>query len=348
MVGYAGLFVAARRRLWFSSSYWLALGTAAASSILIVLPFFLFFLTVQSETGFARTLADSARWAANPQSYLASSAHAHGWLLDYVSRHLDRWTEVLFPGLSALIFGLAGMAIAVRAPAPRRQVRETGWLYGSLALVALWASFGPAAGLYRVLFHLPAFSFLRAPSRIGLVVVLCLAALAAIAIARLLEVMAPRWRRATALALGVAAIGELAVAPIPAYEAPVLPAPYAVLAKLPRGPVAEFPFYGERVAYPLHAQYMLFSTSHWMPLVNGYSDVIPDDFREAAAVLDSFPSIDAFAVLARRRVRYITIHWDMFGPRQEEIRARLVPFAVNLRTLSADERMTLYEVVRYP
>ena len=71
-----------------------------------------------------------------------------------------------------------------------------------------------------------------------------------------------------------------------------------MLAGSPRGVVAEFPFYGERIAFPLHAQYMLFSTSHWMPLVNGYSDVIPLDFREAAAVLDSFPSSDAFRVLA--------------------------------------------------
>ena len=79
---------------------------------------------------------------------------------------------------------------------------------------------------------------------------------------------------------------------------------------MPRAPVAEFPFYGERVAFPLHAQYMVLSTSHWMPLVNGYSDHIPQDFREAAAVLDSFPSNDSFAVLQRRRVRYIGVHWD--------------------------------------
>jgi hypothetical protein len=85
-----------------------------------------------------------------------------------------------------------------------------------------------------------------------------------------------------------------------------------------------------------------------MPLVNGYSDVIPVDFREAAAVLDSFPSNEAFAVLARHRVRYITIHWDMFGPREQEIRRRLEPFAPHLRPLGTDARMTLYEVMSFP
>jgi hypothetical protein len=132
------------------------------------------------------------------------------------------------------------------------------------------------------------------------------------------------------------------------YRAPVLPAGYSLLAMSPRGPLAEFPFYGERIAFPLHTQYMLFSTAHWFPMINGYSDVIPIDFREAAPVLDSFPSDDAFAVLARRRVRYLTVHWDMFAGRQEEIRARLERYKPYLRTLASDERMTLFEVVRYP
>ena len=96
---------------------------------------------------------------------------------------------------------------------------------------------------------------------------------------------------------------------------------------MPRGAVAEFPFYGERVAYPLHAQYMVLSTSHWMPLVNGYSDYIPPDFREAAFVLDSFPSNDTFAVLEKHRVRYVGIHWDMYGPRAEDVREKLKDFA---------------------
>jgi hypothetical protein len=138
------------------------------------------------------------------------------------------------------------------------------------------------------------------------------------------------------------------VAPLPFAEAPVLARPYAVLAKLPRGIVAEFPFYGERIAYQLHAQYMLFSTSHWMPLVNGYSDVIPDDFRPTAAILDSFPSTDAFHELAHHRVRYIGIHWDMFVNRADEIRDRLKPFAAHLRVLASDDRMTLYEIVSFP
>jgi len=347
-IGYAALLVAARRRLWRSGEYWRAIAIAAVIAIAIVSPVFIVFLRVRAETGFARTLDDAIKWAANPSSYLASAAHAHGWLLDYANRHFEPWTEVLFPGLSAILLGSIGLIVAARAPRGDDRVRETGLLYGTLAAVAFWASLGPSAGLYRVLYYLPAFSFLRAPSRIGLVVVLCLATLASLAIARGLRALPARWQRFAAVALGAVVVADTFVAPLPFAEAPVLARPYALLAKLPRGIVAEFPFYGERIAYPLHAQYMLFSTSHWMPLVNGYSDVIPDDFRPAARILDSFPSRDAFNVLAHHRVRYIGIHWDMFVNRADEIRDRLKPFAENLRVLASDDRMTLYEIVSFP
>ena len=343
-VGYGALVLAATRALWTVRRYWIAIAAGAATSIAIVLPFFLPFLEVQDESGFARSLDDTARWAARPHGYLVSSSNAHRWLLELV-RRFGPWDEVLFPGILAVVLGFAGGAIAARA---RGRDRETALLYGSLGVLAFWASFGPQAGLYRVLYYLPAFSFLRAPSRLGLVVVLCLSVLAAFALRELFARLAPQ-RRAIGIAVAmVLAIADLAVVPLVWSRAPHLPAGYAVLASSPRGPLAEFPFYGERIAFPLHAQYMLFSTAHWMPMVNGYSDVIPNDFREAAAILDGFPSDDAFTVLARRRVRYIAVHWDMFAGRQEEIRGRLEPYLRNLRTLASDERMTLFEVVRYP
>ena len=70
--------------------------------------------------------------------------------------------------------------------------------------------------------------------------------------------------------------------------------------------------------------------------------------RLFAPVLDGFPSNDVFTVLARRRVRYIAVHWDMYVERADEIRRRLEPYAGSLKILAQDPRMTLYEVVRYP
>jgi hypothetical protein len=195
---------------------------------------------------------------------------------------------------------------------------------------------------------LPTFSFLRAPSRFGLIVVLVVSVFAAFGLAAVLRSQAGSRRQLLAAVLGVVAAAELTLVPFPWEHAPIPPSPYAMLARLPKAPIAEFPFYGERIAFPLHAQYMMLSTLHWMPMVNGYSDVIPLDFRDAATVLASFPSNDAFAVLAKHRVRYLTIHWDMFGPREAEIRGRLEPFERHLRVLASDAKMTLYDVVSFP
>ena len=344
MVGYAGIVLAATRKLWTATRYWIGIATGALVSIALVAPFFIPYLLVQSDSGFARTVEDNARFSARPHGYLVSSSTAHGWLLDYAKR-FGPWEEVLFPGLLAVILGLAGIVVAVRRAG---RDRETILLYGTLALLAFWASFGPAAGLYRVLFHLPVFSFLRAPSRLGLIVVLCLSLFATFTLRALIEIAGSRRRHLIAAIAIAAAVVDLRIFSLRWFPSPEVPAGYAVLAEQPRGPLAEFPFYGLRVTFPLHTQYMLFSTAHWMPTINGYSDVIPADFREAAPVLESFPSDDAFRMLARRRVRYLAVHWDMFAGRGDEIRDRLAPYLRNLRVLHEDVRMTLYEVVRYP
>ena len=352
MVGYGVIFLATTRQLWRVRRFWTAVVLAAVTSVLGVLPILFPYLSMQRDEGFSRTLDDAVRYSATPASYLASPAHAHQWILA-IARSLGwRTGEVLFPGMLVIVLAAAGAALAVRRTQPpgssTDSSRESALLYGSLGALAFWASFGPAAGLYSALFHaIPLFTFLRAPSRFGVVVSLALAILAAFAVRRLLEIV-PKRAAWAAVGLAVAGLVELNALPFPWERALSVPSGYAVLARMPKAPLAEFPFYGERVAFPLHAQYMVLSAAHWMPLVNGYSDHIPRDFREAAVVLDSFPSNDAFIVLKRYRVRYIGVHWDMFGPRADEIRTRLEPFARHLRPLAADANMSLFEIVSFP
>jgi hypothetical protein len=356
MVGYGAVFLALRRRLRVRT-FWLGLAAGALAATLIVLPFLLPYLELQ-EGGFARSLDDARRYSATWQSYLASPSHVHHPIL-MLARALGwRLGEVLFPGIVAIVMGVTGAVVCWKpsADAPSAHVdpyasavrddRETLLLYGSFGLLALWGSFGPAAGLYTLLYHtVPLFTFLRAPSRFGLLVVFTLSIFASLAFARIVS----KGRGVlVASALAVVVIAELNVVPFPWERALTVSTNYKLLASMPRAVVVEFPFYGERIAYPLHAQYMVLSTAHWMPLVNGYSDYIPQDFRDAAFVLDSFPSTDTFKVLEKHRVRYIGIHWDMYGPRAEEIRTKLKGFDRYLRLLGADATMGLYEVVGFP
>jgi len=122
-----------------------------------------------------------------------------------------------------------------------------------------------------------------------------------------------------------------------------------VLATLPPGAVIETPFYYPAVGLFQHTKYMLASTMHWKPLVNGYSDYIPPDFYEKVDRLAPFPSREAFTLLEPDHVRYAVIH--LYGYNDEnrrDVLARLVEFAAYLRPLHEDEATRLYEIVGYP
>jgi len=124
-----------------------------------------------------------------------------------------------------------------------------------------------------------------------------------------------------------------------------------VLAGMPRGPVAEFPFYDRRIDFHLHTRYMLSSTAHWQPLLNGYSDHIPADFRALAPILATFPSAESFDALKDRRVRYITLNRGRQGYGRNtapEIEHRLQPYLPHLRVVADDGELVIYEVVSWP
>lgn len=359
-VGFGVLFYATSRRLWPSSAYWRGVATAAAIAVLLVFPFFLPYRELQA-SGFGRTLEDARQYSADWRAYLVSSAWAHRWVLPL----LGRWNEVLFPGYVLMTFGAAGLWIGLRSPAPRGQVgeagppagarraapvRETATFYGLVALLAGWASFGPDAGLYTLFFHaVPVFSLLRAPARLGIVVVLALSALAAVALARLLASRPPRASLILTGLLAVVAIAELAVFPIGFRQVPPVPAAYRRLAMLPRGAVAEFPFFWIRSDFQRHTRYMFGSTYHWKRLLNGYSDFIPPDFRDFTVRASSFPTMESFELLKQRQTRYVVFHLNWYDHRsREKLLDRLQQYGAYLRLIVRENDIWLYEIVAWP
>ena len=338
MVGYAVVFVAVSRRLWRESRYWIAVAVAAGLSIVTALPILAVYLMLRRVTGFTRSVEAAGSFSADWRSYFASSAYAHAWILSL----LHTWREVLFPGGVALVLGIGGV---VAGWFGGRRDRELVALYGSMAILACWESFGPSAGLYRLTYATtPGFSFMRAPGRFGLVVSFALAVLAARATAHLLtRVSRPAW---VATLLAVVAAAELAV-PLQLTRVPPPEPAYQRLATLPYGPVIEMPVYSARFAF-IRERYMLSSTIHWMPLVDAYSDYIPPDFVDSVEVLGDFPTRAAFKQLERDHARYAVFHVDSYGTQGDALRARLIEFAPYLRRLYADDRIWLYEIVGVP
>lgn len=367
MVGFATFVLAATRRLWTTVDYWKTIAIAAAVGVVGAVPVLVPYMQLQQTTGFGRALGEARRYSADWQAYLASSALAHRWMLKVIGH----WNEVLFPGFVATIAGVAGLVIGLRTPTPDpirsglqtagaarspgggadllgpASVREVAILYGALGAIACWASFGPSAGLYTVLYRaIPPFTLMRAPARFGIVVTLALAVLAGISVRALLQRIAHA--NIVALMLALVTAAELAF-PLHFREVPPVSPAYKMLVTLPAGPVIELPFYSNSKELFAHARYMLNSTAHWMPLINGYSDYVPPDFIEAAPVLKFFPSREAFKLLVEKRPRYAVFHMGLYGDEDRAAAvARITEFAAYLRPLHIDNDTRLYEIVGMP
>jgi hypothetical protein len=169
--------------------------------------------------------------------------------------------------------------------------------------------------------------------------------LAAFGVERILRGRSRTQATAIAAALAVGSWVELAAIPLPLTTTPI-PAVYDTLARLSRGAVVEFPFFGDRQIYHHHNLYMFYSTRHWQPLINGYSDYIPPDFRRLAAKLASFPDAESIAMLRAREARYVVVHRSMLPEPQRD--AFLLALGTNpaLRLIARDTDILVYELLR--
>ncbi len=261
--------------------------------------------------------------------------------------------RVLFPGFVASTGALAACLLALGrraegAGALTAAERDAVGFYSLLVALALWLSFGPDFGLYRFAYRvIPGWSLLRAPSRFGVLVALGLSTLGGIGAAALLR---PRKHPALlAAAISLVACVELAAIPWDARDALPVPMAYRVLATLPPGAVAQFPFFYRPIDFHRHSIYMLYSTAHWHPLVNGYSDYVPDDFKQMVIPVSSFPAWEAFGILRARGVRYVVFHLDLYDYRsREKLLDRIERYREFLRPIVQHGNVWLYEIVKWP
>ena len=336
---------------WRAWRYWaFGLGAAALAG-LVVGPFFLPYLDIQSE-GFERSLDDARRYSATWRAYLASAGLLHRWMLPW----LDTWTEVLFPGFLPIGFAMVALVGAWRTGGVAAVDRAGGTFrrgllafYVTLGVLALWASAGPDAGLYLALHEtLPFFSLLRAPARFGILVILTLAVLGGVGVDAVARRVAAARRTLVVAAILAAAVADSTVGALPLFEAPPVPRAVRWLAELPRAPVAEFPYFSGQTRSQ-HTEYMLMSTFHWQPLINGYSDHMPPGAAADMTVLATFPSPDAWDVLEAHGARWVLVHWRLYAAQdQRTLRDELDALSPHLRLMVEEPAVSLYEIVNWP
>jgi hypothetical protein len=93
--------------------------------------------------------------------------------------------------------------------------------------------------------------------------------------------------------------------------------------------------------------YLLRSTAHWKPLVNGYAGTEPQAYGRVREAMKDFPSEGSIALLKSMGVRHVLVHLRGFGPnRRPAIEDRLGSFTADLRPAARFDDDLALEVVR--
>jgi len=210
----------------------------------------------------------------------------------------------LFPGAIVTVLAFAGLLL--RPPAPRQIV------YLLLLVLAFDLSLGFSGMTYPVLWNrVESFRSLRALARLGVFVLMFLSVLAAYGYAAMVRSARPAVRFAVCACLVAGMLTEywttFAVSVYPASAPPV----YRVLARMPKGVVAELPPpNADRFLLEGRRAYM--STFHWFPIVNGYSGNFPPSYLMRMERMADFPSDRSLRQLQSDGVEYVVVHREHY------------------------------------
>jgi hypothetical protein len=288
------------------------LGVAAVAGGAAVLPLFFPYRRVAIEHGMVRTLDVVAGYSATLKGYVASAGRLHYalWSKPLFEQSIDSF----FPGVIALLLAVVAIVSVVRRRALNHAAspnltRNRAWALVAVAAAGLILSLGTQTPVYGWLFHVfPPMQGLRAAARFGNLFLLGIAGLAGIGLA-LVGSRLPASRRSLA-AVAVIALANLEAlrAPFPYRRFEGIPPIYSLVAKAPgRVVLAEVPFYAEQMVFE-NATYVLNSTAHFKPLLNGYSGYTPDTYRKHAEAFAGFPDERAIVAMRQAGVTHVIVH----------------------------------------
>jgi hypothetical protein len=213
-------------------------------------------------------------------------------------------------------------------------------------LAGLLLSFGPRGGWspFDAFTLLPGMDLFRAPARFALLVMLAMAVLVAIGTSDLRRRLG---RAAIPLLTVLALIGlsESYVIGFPGGKprpSPI-PAAYQRLRTLPPAPVFSLPTYRGRPDAFRQSDYLLFSTAHWFPIVNGAGRQEPPAHAERVEAFSRFPHPEAIERLREHGVKYVVLHTGRASELRDAVRQAQT--AAGLSLLGQYDDDFLYEVI---
>ena len=284
---------------------------AGVVTALAVAPVYLPYRRAARDQHMVRTLDVIKEYSATPKGYLATAGRIHfsTWSGGFFKDPVDSF----FPGF--VILALAAVAIVLafrRRSPPGDPVRARVVMLVAIGTVGVVLSLGTATPVYGWLFHVfPPMQGLRAAARFGNLFLLAVAVLGGMGLA-LLKFPTNVRRYAIGAALVVLVNVESLRAPIAYVPFHGIPPIYRMLAEEP-GPVVlvEQPFF-PRWAIFQNAPYVLASTAHWRPLMNGYSGYTPDTYQKYADAFWYFPEDWAIQAMKDAGVTHVMVHLATF------------------------------------
>ena len=251
-------------------------------------------------------------------------ALAFVWLVfSWMKRHHERWITSL---------------------APIRRNPTAFYLLLTAACIAL--ALGPPYGLWRYVYWLPGFNFIRGSSRFMVLGLLGIAVLAGIGFERLSARLGPRSRQVAAGMLVALMAAEFAAQPFSTPYQFEVPAADQWVAQQPKPfVVAEVPSAGGYERF--QTMFMLHSMAHWQKTVHGYGGIRPYLHSVLYEELDKFPDTLSLQHLLDLGVTYVIVHIDMYPPEDwVRIDERLGAFGDRLELRYSDPAGRVYALRR--
>lgn len=295
-----------------------AIATALAS--LAILPLWIPYHRAATEQHMVRSLESVAEFSATPEGYLAAAGtiHISTWSGRFFSNPIDSF----FPGVVLIVLAIVAIVAATRgtAGADPTLMRRRLLMLAAVGVAGFVLSLGTRTPVYGLVYRIfPPMQGLRAAARFGNLFLLAMSVIGGLGLAHLRK---RRAGSAAATAIGVAAIvlanAEALRAPFEYRPFEGIPRLYTLLADQPHVVLAEVPFFPRQAVFE-NAEYVLNSTAHWKPLMNGYSGYTPDSYVDHASVFWYFPRDYAIEAMKGAGVTHIMVHPDRFGSEAPDV-----------------------------
>jgi hypothetical protein len=313
-----------------------------APAVWIVLPY----RFAQADAGLKRGYLSGAQ--PGIESFLASPSRFHIYLQNTFWGPFAKEPDAfLFPGILILVLA----AIAVIGGPWRTRLRDNAIaFYLLIALVSTLMFIERPFELWKYVYWLPGFNFIRVPSRFIILTILALSVLAGFGFDRIVARASRPVRTLATVIMTILLLSEYSTYPLASVPYAVnVPAVDRWLDSQPKPfVVAEVPVPSPGNLGALERQQtqsMLHATAHWQKTIHGYSGIRRPFHEQLYLDLNAFPDEKSMASLRSVGVNYVVVHTEEYEGEKWRVVEDQISRTPGLRLAHSDGAGRVYEIL---